>query len=197
MAIKKMTALLLTSAVVLGAASGCSLTKIEFDTDEISKVDASSFQDALDEIGMSSSDIVVYEDDYFNFSTDPDEVYYVDIDIDATADATYYSYAECVDEETAQNLFNYYAEGTYADVIDGSEGSFTGRKGIQIEDGNSYIILDGEYTVDDTYYVYHDIVVLKDNVVFIAWIDCSSEDEVSDAKKEIDDFLDALGLKVF
>jgi len=197
MAIKKMTALLLTSAVVLGAASGCSLTKIEFDTDEISKVDASSFQDALDEIGMSSSDIVVYENDYFNFSTDPDEVYYVDIDIDATADATYYSYAECVDEETAQNLFDYYAEGTYADVIDGGEGSFTGRKGIQIEDGNSYIILDGEYTVDDTYYVYHDIVVLKDNVVFIAWIDASSEDEVSDAKKEIDEFLDALGLKVF
>lgn len=197
MAFKKITSLLLTSTVVLGMAAGCSLTKIDFDIDSLDDIDNSKFMDALDEIGVDDDDIVIYEDDYFNFSSDPSKYYYVETDIDATTSTTYYSYAVCVDDETAQDLFDYYYEGTYSDVLENNGGKFTGRKGVVIEDGASYIILDGEFETDTTYSVYHDIIVLKDNVVFIAWIDVSSESDVADAKKEIDSFIDALGLKVF
>ena len=196
MAFRKITSVVLASAVVLGMA-GCSLTKINFDIDSLDDVNGNKVMDALDAIGVDDSDIVIYNDDSFNFSSEPSKYYDVNYDIDATTSITYYSYAECVDEETAQELFDYYYEGTYSDILDNNGGTFTGRKGVQIEDGASYIILDGEFETDSSYSVYHDIVVLKDNVVFIAWIDVSSESEVADAKKEVDSFLDALGLKVF
>ena len=196
MAFRKITSVVLASAVVLGMA-GCSLTKINFDIDSLDDVNGNKVMDALDEIGVDDSDIVIYNDDSFNFTSEPSKYYDVNYDIDATTSITYYSYAECVDAETAQELFDYYYEGTYSDILENNGGTFTGRKGVQIEDGASYIILDGEFETDSSYSVYHDIVVLKDNVVFIAWIDVSSESEVADAKKEVDSFLDALGLKVF
>ena len=79
-------------------------------------------------------------------------------------------------------------------LLENTNGKFSGAKGSSISsDSDCYIALDGEFEDDDSYSVYHDLVILKGDVLLIAYIDVDDEDQVDNGKAEIDTFLDALG----
>ena len=188
----KVTSLVIIGATVL-AMTGCN-KNVSIDVGALDDIDDGNFYDALESIDVSKDDCTVMEDNSFTMGDD-DSVYYdVDLSIDAYTDNCYYSYVKCVDEDTAHDLFDYYYDNLYHDILENTNGKFSGAKGSSISsDSDCYIALDGEFEDDDSYSVYHDLVILKGDVLLIAYIDVDDEDQVDNGKAEIDTFLDALG----
>jgi len=178
-------------ACALAAATlfaGCSKTyEIDFDTD-FGDIDEEDILEALDAIGFD--DYEEYEDGAFSFTGSQDYDY--DIDIDAETDVSYFSYVKCSDEETAKALFEYYYENTYEAVIDGDE-DLSGRSASEFDGNECYVIIHGSVDEGDTTMIYHDLLLLKGDMVLIAMSNPTESSEIVDSRNEINTFLDSLG----
>ena len=180
------------SAVMLLSFAGCDmLTTTKIDVDSLDEIDEDEWIDALEEIGLTDSDYFAYGNDSFSFADGT--TFKVAYEIDAESQCCCYYYSRFASTEEAGELYEYY-EDIYSDVLSNNGGQFSGTKGYDSTDDSGYIVLNGEFEEDDGYCPYYDILIWKDDVVVMAYLDnIDSNSDVAVAKKEIGEFLDALG----
>ena len=180
------------SALMLISFAGCDMfTTTKIDVDSLDEIDEDEWIDALEEIGLTESDYIAYGNDSFSF---PDgKSFKIEYEVDAETDNCCYYYSRLPNTEEAEALFEYY-EDIYSDVLSNTGGQFSGTKGYDSTDDSGYIVLNGEFEEDDGYCPYYDILIWKDDVVVMAYlINIDSNTDVAVGKKEIGEFLDALG----
>ena len=180
------------SALMLVSFAGCDMfTTTKIDVDSLDDIDEEDWIDALESIGLTDSDYIAYGNDSFSF---PDgTTFKIDSEIDAETQCCCYYYSKFASTEEAGELYEYY-EDLYSDVLSNTGGKFSGSKGYDSTDDSGYIVLNGDFEDDDSYCPYYDILIWKDDVVVMAYLgNINSSAEVSGAKKEIGEFLDALG----
>ena len=179
------------SAVMLLSFAGCDMfTTTKIDVDSLDEIDEDEWIDALEEIGLTESDYYAYGNDSFSFADGT--TFKIAYEIDAESECCCYYYSRFKSTEEAGALYDYYEE-LYSDVLSNSGGTFSGTKGVDSDDDSGYIVLNGEFEDDDSYCPYYDILIWKDDVVVMAYLDnIDSSAQVSGAKKEIETFLDAL-----
>ncbi len=179
------------SALILISFTGCDFLNTKIDVDKLDEIDEEDWIDALEEIGITEEYYYYYEDDYFTFADGTR--FDIVSEIDAETGLNCYYYSRFATTEEAEELFEYYVD-LYSDVFNNEGGKFSGTKGLDSDDDSGYIVLNGDFEDEDSYAPYYDILIWKDDVVVMAFIgNVENEAQVTGAKMEIGNFLDALG----
>ncbi|WP_034448492.1 hypothetical protein [Butyrivibrio sp. AE2032] len=185
--LKAAGALVIAATVLFTGCAGIT-HEPKVDMSTLKQVDDEDFIKALGAIGIDESDVDEMLDTSFSFNDD-DTDFEVTINLDAVSDnGNQYSFTQCVDEETAKALFDYYY-ADYDGIFDNKD--FSGISSHEVGSNTAYVLIDGRYDdkVENTYTPYHDAIYLLGDTVIVA---IASDYDLS-IEKEVNDFLDALG----
>ncbi|MCR4689143.1 MAG: hypothetical protein K5745_06255 [Saccharofermentans sp.] len=175
--------------------TGCFSFDIKFDLEQMDSIGAQEFTDALGAIGVPSNEIDHYEQ-YIYFDETEESRFDVQYSLSTETDNCMYYFIVCASPEEAHRLFEY-SSSPYTEWLDGSSGTFTGRRGDYDDRDGAYSIIDGEFTDDEYYYVIYNAFILRGDKVLRISVTAETEETITAGKKEADAFIDALGIDVF